>query len=118
MPDHNAPNRPDREIRRPQPIQGKPSLRHISFFRKVQFAWNSRIMLNSVVVGSGPAGMAAALALLERGTSVQMVDVGLRLEDERQQVVRRMAETPPDRWDPEDAAFLREGADVDAVGLA
>ena len=74
-------------------------------------------MLDSVVVGSGPAGMAAALALLERGTSVQMVDVGLRLEDERQQVIRRLAERPPDRWDPEDAAFLREGADVDAKGI-
>jgi choline dehydrogenase-like flavoprotein len=74
-------------------------------------------MLNSVVVGSGPAGMAAALALLDRGISVRMVDVGLRLEDERQQVIRRLAEMPPDRWDPEDAAFLRGGADVDANGI-
>jgi hypothetical protein len=40
------------------------------------------------VVGSGPAGAACtAAALLARGCSVQMVDTGIRLEPERQEIV-------------------------------
>jgi choline dehydrogenase-like flavoprotein len=74
--------------------------------------------MDCIVIGSGPAGAAAALALLERGASVQVVDVGLRLEAERQQVVDRLARTPPTGWDPEGLGFLSQGADADAKGLA
>ena len=75
-------------------------------------------MLDCIVVGSGPAGTAAALALLERGASIRMVDVGLRLEDERQQIIRGLAGLPPDQWDQGELALLREGSDADAKGLA
>lgn len=50
-----------------------------------------------IVIGSGPAGISAALALLERGCKVTMLDVGLELEKEREQLIE-MAEKDPLQW--------------------
>jgi choline dehydrogenase-like flavoprotein len=75
-------------------------------------------MPDCIVIGSGPAGLSAAMALLESGASVQLVDVGLRLEDERRLVMTKLGETTPDQWDPQDVAYLQEGANADAKGLA
>ncbi|MBL9059761.1 MAG: hypothetical protein JNK88_07040, partial [Mangrovicoccus sp.] len=53
-----------------------------------------------IVVGSGPAGVAAARALLARGRCVILLDGGAVLEAERRAVRDRLAAIPPDRWDP------------------
>ena len=42
------------------------------------------------VLGSGPAGVASARALLDRGLEVTLYDAGVRLEPEREAVVERL----------------------------
>jgi choline dehydrogenase-like flavoprotein len=70
-----------------------------------------------VVVGSGPAGVACANALLKAGAEVTMLDAGLDLEPERQARVAALAGTPVARWDTGSLAFLREGVVVEAGGV-
>ena len=55
----------------------------------------------NLVVGSGPAGVAAALALLERGQSVTMLDVGREIEPEAADIPRQLAGLPFEAWPPE-----------------
>jgi len=59
------------------------------------------------VVGSGPAGVSAAYGLLRKGFAVTMLDVGFRLESERQQIVDRLAAGMPETWDEKDLEDLR-----------
>ena len=61
------------------------------------------------VVGSGPAGVAAAVALVEKGARVTMLDAGLALEDDRRATVRRMRAVPQHAWSPADVALVKEG---------
>ncbi len=69
------------------------------------------------VIGSGPAGVACAHALLEAGKIVTMLDAGLRLEPERKNVVDEMARNSPDRWRPDWHAFIREGMAATKEGV-
>ena len=55
----------------------------------------------ALVVGSGPAGVAASLALLERGHSVTMLDFGREIEPEVARVAAPAAGLPYERWSPE-----------------
>jgi choline dehydrogenase-like flavoprotein len=55
-----------------------------------------------VVVGSGPSGVAAASALLDRGVPVTMLDVGVECEPDRTAVVRAMSLVEPERWSQAD----------------
>jgi choline dehydrogenase-like flavoprotein len=54
----------------------------------------------NLVVGSGPAGVAAALALLERGQSVTLIDVGWDLEAPFAETPRQLAKLPYEEWPP------------------
>ncbi len=56
----------------------------------------------SVVIGSGPAGVAAATALLARGADVLMVDVGEELEPARAARRDRMGDAAPSEWQRDD----------------
>ena len=69
------------------------------------------------VVGSGPAGVACAQALLAQGLPVRMIDAGLTLEPERSTAVEKLRATAPDTWAPETLAFLKEGMDSTAKGI-
>ncbi|MCL4785839.1 MAG: NAD(P)-binding protein [Verrucomicrobia bacterium] len=69
------------------------------------------------VVGSGPAGVACAAALLQRGREVHMLDAGLRLEPEREQIVARLAQSPPEKWSAEDRNWLTSGMSPTARGI-
>ncbi len=69
------------------------------------------------VVGSGPAGVACAAALLKRGRRVLMLDAGLQLEPDRAQVVQRLARQTPAEWDPADVARIQEGMAPKAGGI-
>ncbi|MEO5878816.1 MAG: hypothetical protein ABIR22_01540, partial [Candidatus Eisenbacteria bacterium] len=53
-----------------------------------------------LVIGSGPAGVAAALALLERGRSVTMLDFGREIEPEFAAVPAPAAGLPFEQWPP------------------
>ncbi|GAB3302017.1 hypothetical protein GCM10027451_05790 [Geodermatophilus aquaeductus] len=60
-----------------------------------------------LVVGSGPSAAAVALALSERpDQQVVVLDLGGRLEEERQAARARLAATGPDGWDPADLAVV------------
>ncbi len=69
------------------------------------------------VIGSGPAGVACARALLARGANVLMLDAGLDLEHDRAQVVRQLAAIQPAEWPREQMARLKEGMVAGARGV-
>ncbi len=69
------------------------------------------------IIGSGPSAVSAAFCLLRKGLSVTMLDVGYRLEPERQQLVARLAATPPGEWDDDSVDTLREATSPDVKGL-
>jgi ferredoxin len=60
------------------------------------------------VVGSGPAGFAAAQALVRRGLIPTVLDVGETLPAERQMIVERMKAASPSDWTKEDRAAVSE----------
>ncbi len=48
---------------------------------------------SNIVVGSGPAGVATAVALLSRGQTVLMVDAGKEIEIQKQKVLKKISES-------------------------
>ena len=59
-------------------------------------------MTTALIIGSGAAAAGAALALSHReGLKVTVIDIGLQLETERQQLVKTLASSSPDEWDTE-----------------
>lgn len=60
-----------------------------------------------VVVGAGPAALAAARALRGRDRPVVVLDTGLTLEPEREAARRRMAQTTPEHWRADDIRLTR-----------
>ncbi|TAL05850.1 MAG: NAD-dependent epimerase/dehydratase family protein [Verrucomicrobia bacterium] len=69
------------------------------------------------VVGSGPSGVACAAALLKRGRRVLMLDAGLRLEPERDALVKKLGRSPAENWSATDLARLKEGMNPGAAGI-
>jgi choline dehydrogenase-like flavoprotein len=69
------------------------------------------------VIGSGPAGVACAKALLARGASVLLLDAGLELEPDRARIVRQCAGIKPAAWNPEQLSLLKGGLAADATGV-
>ena len=69
------------------------------------------------IVGSGPSAVSAAFCLLRKGLSVTMLDVGYRLEPQRQQLVSRLAAATPQEWDGDSLEMLRKATSPDVKGL-
>src|SRR5258706_9534997 len=69
------------------------------------------------VIGSGPAGVACAKALLARGARVLMLGAGLELDPARAQIVRQCGGTKPAKWNPGQIAALKGGMAADATGV-
>jgi len=69
------------------------------------------------VIGSGPAGMSCAVALLNQGLRVTMLDAGLLLEPERREIVRKLAQSSPDNWDPELVEKIKGNINVNEKGV-
>ena len=61
------------------------------------------------IVGSGPAAVAAAHALVSQGVEVTMLDVGLDLEPERARLLDDLAAGTPETWDAATLAKLKAG---------
>lgn len=59
------------------------------------------------IVGSGPASIAATMALVKRGLRVTILDGGKTLEPERQAVLDRLAGQKPEEWQAPDLDRLR-----------
>lgn len=60
------------------------------------------------IIGSGPAGISCAHALLKRGLSVTMLDAGVELEPERLALVRQLRYTRPSDWDVASLDLLKQ----------
>ena len=57
-------------------------------------------MTTALIIGSGAAAAGAALALSHReNLQITVIDIGLQLETERQQLVKVMASSSPEEWD-------------------
>jgi len=69
------------------------------------------------VIGSGPAGVACAKALLARGATVLMLDAGLELEPDRARIVRQFADAKPATWQRDDLAQLKGDLAAGAKGI-
>ena len=58
-------------------------------------------MTTVLIIGSGPAAAGAALAFSRReDVAVTVIDIGVRLDVEGQQVVERLASSEPAHWEP------------------
>ena len=66
----------------------------------------SRKDADTIVVGSGPAGVSAASALLDQGQRVLMLDVGEEMEPERVELGARLGRAEPGDWSADDLAEL------------
>ena len=71
------------------------------------------------VVGSGPAGVSCATALLQKGVQVTLVDPGLELDSETLDRLVKLQGLGPEKWQPGDLTFLKAGtsAGVDGIPL-
>jgi choline dehydrogenase-like flavoprotein len=69
------------------------------------------------VVGSGPAGVSCALALVNQGLEVTMLDAGIELEPERQQMVERMRASQREEWDAASLSMLKERTSANINGI-
>jgi len=70
-----------------------------------------------IVVGSGPAGVACAKALLDQGRRVRMLDAGLTLEPERMGLVEKLKGSRPEEWSAADLAAYQAGMNPDVGGV-
>jgi choline dehydrogenase-like flavoprotein len=77
----------------------------------------SQIPNTCYVVGSGPAGIACAQALLDRGRTVQLLDAGITLEKERLAVVENLRKLPPEDWGAAELAEYQAGMNPDVGGV-
>ncbi len=69
------------------------------------------------VVGSGPAGVACASALLDAGENVTMLDAGLQLEPSRRTQLANLQAMPSTSWPDKSVAFLRDGGEATRDGI-
>jgi len=65
-------------------------------------------MHQDLVVGSGPASVSAAHALLDRGRRVMMLDVGLELEPDNSALKAQLGSREPGDWNANDVALMKQ----------
>lgn len=70
-----------------------------------------------IVIGSGPAGVSAAVALLSKGHRVLMLDAGQQLEPERTAKLVHLQGQLPETWAGQHTAWLREGMEAAVEGI-
>ncbi len=63
--------------------------------------------MSLAVIGSGPAGVAAAKALVEAGREVTLIDAGRQIEPERMEAFSALGEREPRQWSAGDADRVR-----------
>ena len=69
------------------------------------------------VIGSGPAGVSCAVALLGRGLPVTMLDGGGELEPDTRSALDRLRSIDPSLWRGEQTSFLRRNVAPDRKGI-
>ncbi|MGA2245328.1 MAG: hypothetical protein ABSH48_10030 [Verrucomicrobiota bacterium] len=73
--------------------------------------------LPQLVIGSGPAGVACAQALLQRGAKVVLLDAGLSLEKPRADLVAKMGAQPPEAWTADQLMAFKAGMSAGSKGI-
>ena len=73
--------------------------------------------LPSIVIGSGPAGVSCAAALLAQGREVLMLDGGNDLEAYRAEKLTQLKASSPSEWSDDRIAWMREGMEPTAGGI-
>lgn len=58
--------------------------------------------MDYIVIGSGPAGVSSAWALVKQGLKVTMLDVGEELETDKADLRNKLTNTSPQQWRTED----------------
>lgn len=74
--------------------------------------------LEDFVIGSGPAGISAAWALIKKGRTVTMLDVGEQLESEKSELRSRLASVEPKNWLEKDITsytYRRRSEEIDCA---
>ncbi len=69
------------------------------------------------VIGSGAAGVSAAVALLAQGHEVTMLDAGNSLERERAELVRQMSEKDKGEWTAAQVSAVKDNMRSGAAGI-
>ena len=69
------------------------------------------------VIGSGPAGVACAHALLQRGARVLLLDAGIALEKSRSDLVAEMCAQSPKQWSAGQLKAFKAGMIAGAKGI-
>jgi choline dehydrogenase-like flavoprotein len=69
------------------------------------------------VVGSGPAGVSCAAALLEQGLAVTMLDAGIELEPANARQVAELRQIDPAQWRGPRVEFLKSKIVPDRMGV-
>jgi choline dehydrogenase-like flavoprotein len=69
------------------------------------------------VVGSGPAGVSCAMALIKKGLQVTMLDAGIELEPERQQVLQQLATHSREEWDAASLNMIKGRTSASISGI-
>jgi ferredoxin len=65
-------------------------------------------MVRNIIIGSGPAAAGAALALVELGEEVVVLDVGSVLEEARRDALIQVSGKPPSLWDKQALDVITE----------
>ena len=64
-------------------------------------------MTTALIIGSGAAAAGAALALSHReNLKITVIDIGLQLETDREQLVAALASSSPDDWDEQTVELI------------
>lgn len=74
-------------------------------------------MLTHCVIGSGPAGVACATALVARGAKVLMLDAGIELEPDRAKVVSELSHQKKPEWQAAQIAAVHGDSAADVKAL-
>ncbi len=62
---------------------------------------------NCIIVGSGPAALACAQALIDRGESVSILDIGRELPVEKRHALTRLKNLKCEHWEPSDIIAIK-----------
>ena len=78
---------------------------------------SSKKTLTHYVIGSGPAGVACAHALRQRGATVVLLDAGITLEKSRHDLVAEMSARSPTQWSAAQLKAFKAGMSAGAKGI-
>lgn len=69
------------------------------------------------VIGSGPSGVSAVVALVNKGLDVTMLDAGFDLEPERMEVVHQLRAVDKKSWNSKLISKIKEGMEANPGGV-